>query len=90
MGINTIWDVAEWDIEPPHRWISWMIPERPVDLENEKIQFMNFLSMIALMARESKDSIGWGITDLYKVVDGYKVFSAIPNVINNPTIWKSL
>ena len=37
LGINTIWDVAEWDIETPHMWIVWMILECPVELEMRKL-----------------------------------------------------
>ena len=67
-----------------------MIAECLVELEDEKTQFMNFLSSIALVVRESKDCRGWGNTGSYKTADGYRVFSAFPNAINNLVIWKNL
>ena len=59
-------------------------------MEDEKEQFMNFLSSIVPVARESKYCQGWGNTSSYNSAYGYRVFLALPNATNNPAIWKNL
>ena len=85
-GISTIWDN-----DPPYRWKGWIMPEFPDELAGEKNNFMDYLTGLAPVAKRMKDRCGWGgSSGRYTSAHGYKVYSTITNVANNPSIWKNL
>ena len=59
-------------------------------MEEEKHQFMEYLSGNAPLARGFKDRRGWGSSRLYTSTHGYSMYSAVPSVANDPAIWKNL
>ena len=85
-----MWDIAQWDNEPPYMWIGWALLEFLVDLDHEKRKFLDCLSGIASVARGEKYRCGWGIIGLYTSAEGYRVYSKVPSAANNPSIWKNL
>ena len=91
LGINTIWDIYEWEIGAPNRWAGWAIPECPEELNDERNLLMNHLSGLAPVAKFRKDRRGWGRhSDSYSESKGYQKFAATPNVLVNPAIWNHL
>ena len=42
-GLETLWAISSWNIEPPFNWKNWNIPDCPLHLANEKAQFVYYL-----------------------------------------------
>ena len=91
MGVNTIWDISNWEPEEPNRWDGWVLPECLEYLEVEKIQLFNHLVGLAPIAKSRKDPRGWGRhSGSYSTSEGYQIFVAKYNVPVNPQIWNYL
>ena len=87
--LTTLWSISEWDVNYPHRWLSWALPICPEELENDKLKLISHLAGNAPISKLSKDSRGWGQRNgIYTTAEGYKVYAENYNVPANPRIWK--
>ena len=50
-----MWEISQWELNPPYRWVGWSLPKCLKELEYDKILFLFRLSGLAPMAREAKD-----------------------------------
>ena len=90
-GLKTLWAISSRNMESPFNWEKWNILECLVHLANEKTQFLSSLQGLVPMEKLSKYERGWGTkSGAYTYAQGYKKFSALPNVPENPTIWKQI
>ena len=83
-----IWNMSQWNSESPHRRSSWNLLDCPEELDDEKLQFLDYLAGIVSVARGFHDWRGWGSQGVYTEPMGYRVFSAIPSAVNNSIRWK--
>ena len=58
LGINTLWDISEWENDESTRWVGWTLPDCPADLNNEKNLLLYHLSGLALLNKTTKDKRG--------------------------------
>ena len=87
-ALSTLWSISEWDVNYPNRWLSWVLPDCPEELENDKSKMITHLAGIAPISKISKDRRGWGDRNgNYSTAEGYNVFAATYNVPANPRIW---
>ena len=91
MGLNTIWDIFEWEIDEPNRWAGQVLPECQAELKIESNLLLSHLAGLALLDKSRKDKRGWGRqSGKYSTAEGYQRFSANYNVPDNPKIWNNL
>ena len=84
-GINTLWDISDWENEESASWVAWKLPECPEELKNEKRMLFSHLSGLAPLGKNIKDKRGWGMSSgNYTAAEGYQKFSTNYNVPGNP------
>jgi len=90
-GMNTLWDLSNWETEMPNRWAGWNMPDCPPKINAELKILTNHLAGLAPVAKFKKDRGGWGrYTGNYSAAEGYQRYAASYNVPANPRVWKNL